>query len=291
MAIAQVTCRHCASTTEPGDYFCRGCGAKLGASNRLRNLVSSRPVIGGFSNPLVKAEAVLVCALSFFVVSSAVWVGNSLKISKLSKRELAASRRAVAVNDLNTESEIDRLLKQAKTLAASPATSIVAATSVSLPVQAGVPVPTAAKIAAKVAIPVVETAAVVPATPSFIKDSVAKDSVAKDPVWLESTASEAETAPVVAAEKVTPARLQASRPALTFKFEEASEPATQTKPIAKPKPAKITPSKIDDLARYNRLLAGYFAKNAATTDGAAPGGALSEPVTYEEWLAAGKPDL
>jgi len=230
--------------------------------------------------------------LSFFVVSSAVWVGNSLKISKVSKRELAVSRQFAGSKGAIPESEIDRLVKQAKAFTAKPDDSLVAANSVFSAERGAAPVQRAAKIAP----PIVETAIVVEKTPFVINDSVDKEPAAKDPAWLNNSFREGESASAMVSDgqlsNQPDTRLRKAESKLTFKFEEISEAVAQTKPVKKVKLAKITPAKIDDLAQYNRLLAGYFArKNAATTDGAATGGLVSEPASYEEWLAAGKPDL
>lgn len=124
MTVAQLTCRHCSAAIEQTDRFCWDCGIRVeqGSRRLVSPLLEDRRK-DAETNPLMKAEIVLTCALTAFLVSAIVWANTSMQQSRSNNAQ--AQGPAVVAPQPGFESEFDRLMHQAKTTAKSPKTTLV----------------------------------------------------------------------------------------------------------------------------------------------------------------------
>src|SRR5262249_27236857 len=69
-----------------------------------------------------------------------------------------------------------------------------------------------------------------------------------------------------------------------------AQPATEAPATVKPqRKTKAQPSAEDSMARYNELLASYFARGNASKE--EDKSAKSDPPSFKEWMEQGKPDF
>jgi hypothetical protein len=224
MPVAERTCTNCQAAIEP-------------AQDRV--------------NPVIKAEFVLLCALSTFVISAAIWCINvpQKKAMKAAKVEQSSM------------SEIDRLFAQAK----------------KVPI---VPVMKPTERSERMLI-------TSPRSESPAKSIAAKPAVAENEPTISEITKPAVSKVEVA--KVQSSKNESAKPEELKPESSKIEATTATKPSGRSKSVDDVAEYNKALAAFFER--SKAAEATDTVDGATPATAPPEPPGYEEWLKAGKPSF
>jgi hypothetical protein len=107
---SQMTCSHCSAAIGQQDRFCRDCGTRqVQRGKQFSAVLLDQRRKEETTNPLMKAEMLLLAALATFVISTVVWCIRG---------PAGPAKQPVAAKKADTKplTELDRLFAQAKTM-------------------------------------------------------------------------------------------------------------------------------------------------------------------------------
>lgn len=269
MTVAQLTCRHCSAQIEQEDRFCWDCGVRLTSSRLTSPLLERHRIQGSTGNPLIRAELILMLAMGAFVVSAVAWT-TRIDIAKMlnqpaifkEKKNVPAvakvlpSNALAMISETHAQTEIDRLLHQAKHLShAAPKTAVIAVVT-----------PSPAVVA--------------------VGSSTRREGLSPSPTVL----------PVSLPIRNSPVSNSPEREGSSPLPTAAVSPVSTSQPTSAKQLTKHQREVDNVAEYNSKLAAYFSRKRDATAGGAIDGVAFSaepvpEPPTYQEWISAGKPQF